>query len=67
MTYISINTKTKQAKKFLELIETLPYAKVLEEPNAITKKAMTDAKQHKTKKHKDAASLISFLNHYCPR
>jgi len=62
MTYISINTKTKQAKKFLELIETLPYAKVLEEPNAVTKKAMVDAKQHKTKKHKDAASLISYLN-----
>jgi antitoxin component of RelBE/YafQ-DinJ toxin-antitoxin module len=47
MTYISIDTKTKQAKKFVELIETLPFAKILKEPNATTKKAITDARNGK--------------------
>ena len=40
MTYISIDTKTLQAKKFVELVETMPFAKVLKEPNTTTKKAM---------------------------
>jgi hypothetical protein len=43
MTYISIDTKTKQAQKSVELLETLPFAKILQEPNAVTKKAMGDA------------------------
>ncbi len=29
MTYIRIDTKTKQAKKFVELIETMPFAEIL--------------------------------------
>ena len=62
MTYISIDTKTIQAKKFVELIETLPFAKVLKEPNDITKKAMTAATKGKTNKHKNAKELIAFLN-----
>ncbi len=41
MTYITIDTKTKQAQKFVELIETLPFAKILNEPDAATKKALT--------------------------
>ena len=40
MTYITIDTKTKQAQKFVELIETLPFAKILNEPDAATKKAI---------------------------
>ncbi len=54
MTYISIDTKTKQAQKFVELLETLPFAKILKEPNATTKKAIANARNGKTHK---AASL----------
>jgi antitoxin component of RelBE/YafQ-DinJ toxin-antitoxin module len=62
MTYITIDTKTKQAKKFVELIETLPFAKILQEPNVVTKKAMDDANKNKTVKHKNSKALIAFLN-----
>lgn len=54
MTFVTIDTKTRQAKKFVELIETLPYAKIHKDPNAITKRAIADAKKGKTRK---AASL----------
>ena len=72
MTYITIDTKTVQAKKFVELIETLPYAKILKKPNTGTKKAKSDIKTGKTTKHKNAKELIAFLNKehvstdYCP-
>lgn len=62
MTYISIDTKTKQAKKLLELLETLPFAKVIKQPNAVTKKAMTEAKKGKVKKYTSAKSLFDSLN-----
>ena len=52
MTYIRIDTKTRQAKKFVELIETMPFAQILEEPNATTKTAMESATKGKTRKHK---------------
>lgn len=62
MTYIRINTKSKQAKKFVELIETMPFAEILQEPNATTKKAMESAKNGKIRGHKTASDLISSLN-----
>lgn len=62
MTYVTIDTATIQGKKFVELIKTMPFAKVLQEPNEITKKAMADAKATKIKKHKNAKDLIAFLN-----
>lgn len=62
MTYIRINTKSKQAKKFVELIETMPFAEILQEPNATTKKAMESAKKGKSRKHNNASELIAFLN-----
>ena len=62
MTYIRIDTKTKQAKKFVELIETMPFAKILEEPNSTTKTAMESAIKGKTRKHKNGTELIAFLN-----
>ena len=40
MTYITIDTKSRQAQKFVELIETLPFAKILNEPDAATKKIL---------------------------
>ena len=62
MTYIRINTKTRQAKKFVELIETMPFAEILAEPNATTKAAIENATKGKTRKHKNAGELITFLN-----
>ena len=62
MTYITIDTKTKQAKKFVELIETLPFAKILKEPNSVTRKAIEDARKNKSAKYKNSKELIAFLN-----
>lgn len=62
MTYISIDTKSIQAKKFVELVETMPFAKILKEPNGATKKAMDGVRKGKTAKHKSAKALIAFLN-----
>ena len=62
MTYIRIDTKTKQAKKFVELIETMPFAEILNEPNSTTKNAMESVKKGKTVNHKNANELITFLN-----
>lgn len=62
MTYISIDTADKQSKSFLAYVETLPFATVVKEPNAITIKAMEVARNAKTRKHKNVKSLIEFLN-----
>jgi ribosomal protein L16/L10AE len=62
MTHVTIDTKTKQGKKLVELIETLSYAKVHKGPNAITRKAIEDARKSKTRRHKNAKELIAFLN-----
>ncbi len=62
MTYITIDTKTAQAKKFVELLETLSFAKILKDPNATTKKAMLDVRKGKTTRHKNSKELIAFLN-----
>ena len=61
MTYITINTKSRQAKKFVELIETLPFAKILKDPNAVTKKAMQDAKKGRTCKAESLKQLFDDL------
>ena len=62
MTYLSIDTKSEQAKKFVELLETLPFVKILDEPNTVTKRAMKAAKDGKVTKHKSTKDLIAFLN-----
>ena len=62
MTYITIDTKTTQAKKLVELIETLPFAKILNEPNAETKKAVTDARKGKMKKAASLKQLFTDLS-----
>jgi antitoxin component of RelBE/YafQ-DinJ toxin-antitoxin module len=62
MTYIRIDTKSKQAQKFVELVKTMPFAKILQEPNTVTKKAMADTVKNKTTKHKNAKELIASLN-----
>ena len=62
MTYIRIDTKTKQAKKFVELIETMPFAEIQKEPNNTTKKTMESVVKGKAKKYKNAKELIASLN-----
>jgi antitoxin component of RelBE/YafQ-DinJ toxin-antitoxin module len=62
MTYITIDTKTAQAKKLVELIETLPFAKIIKEPNAVTKKAIEDARKGKTRKASSIKQLFAELN-----
>jgi len=61
MTYVTIDTKTKQAKKFVELIETLPFAKILKDPNVLTKKAIEDARKGKTRKAGSLEQLFTDL------
>lgn len=61
MTYITIDTKTRLARKFVELIETLPFAKILDNPNAITKKAINDARNGKTRKAGSLKQLFTDL------
>ena len=61
MTYVTFDTKTRQAKKFVELIETLPFAKILKSPNALTKKAIEDARKGKTRKASSLKQLFADL------
>jgi hypothetical protein len=64
MTYVTIDTKQKQAKLFLEYIKTLSFVKVHNEnePNATTLQAMADIKEGKTRRHKNVDELIAHLN-----
>lgn len=62
MTYVTIDTKTAQAKKLVELIETLPFAKIIKEPNSVTKKAIDDVRKGKTFKAKSLKHLFAELN-----
>jgi len=61
MTYISIDTKSKQAKKFVELIETLPFAVIYKEPNETTKKAFKEIGDGKTIKADSVSALLKKL------
>jgi hypothetical protein len=61
MTYITIDTKTAQAKKIVELIETLPFAKIIMNPNPATKKAIGDARKGKTRKAGSLKQLFADL------
>ncbi len=62
MVYISVDTKNKQSESFLAFVQTLPFAKIHSNPNDITLMAMKDAKSGKTTRHKNAKSLVNFLN-----
>ena len=61
MTYLTIDTKTKKAKKFVAQIKNLPFVKVLNHPNSITKKAIGDARKGKTRKAASLKLLFSDL------
>lgn len=62
MTYISIDTSNKQATLFLAYLKTLPFVTIHQHPNPVTKKAMSEAKNGKIKKHKNAKNLIAHLD-----
>ena len=61
MTYIAIDTKTKHAQKLVELLETLHFAKILDEPNNTTQKAIQDARNGRTKKVKSLDQMFTDL------
>jgi hypothetical protein len=56
-----IDTKTKQAKKILEFIETLPFVKIHKEPNRRTRKSIEDARKGKTRKAESLEQLFADL------
>ncbi|MCD6010625.1 MAG: hypothetical protein K0Q79_487 [Flavipsychrobacter sp.] len=62
MTYIVIDKTDKQAEAFLRYVKTLPFAKIQSGENAVTIKAMEQAKKGKVTKHKSSKELIAFLN-----
>jgi len=61
MTTIIIDDKSAGAKKMIEFIKTLPYAKVIDErtPGASLKKSMDDAREGKTKEIKDVDAYFN--------
>lgn len=62
MTYISIDTRNKQALPFLEYVKTLSFVTIHQKPNVTTLKAISEAKKGRTRKHKNVKELISYLN-----
>ncbi len=58
MTYISIDEHTSEGKKLVAFLKTQPYIEILEEPNAVTKKAMKDVDGGKVKKAKNPEDLF---------
>ena len=62
MTYITIDTKTAQAKKLVALIETLPFAKICKEANSVTQKAIVDTRNGKINKAASLKQLFTDLN-----
>ena len=58
MTYVTIDEHTKEGKRLVAFLKTQPYIEVLEEPNAITKKAIKDVDAGKVKKAKNPEDLF---------
>ena len=63
MTTIIINDKSAGAKKIIEYLKTLPYAKIIEgdEPNGATLRAMEEARTGKTTTYNNAKELTAKL------
>ena len=49
MTYITVNEQTKEGKRLVAFLKTQPYIEILEEPNAVTKKAIKAVEAGKVK------------------
>lgn len=58
MTYITIDEQTKEGKKLVAFLKTQPYIEILEEPNAVTKKAMNEVEAGRVKKAKNSNDLF---------
>ena len=58
MTYITIDEQTKEGKKLVAFLKTQPYIEILEEPNAVTKKAMNKVEAGRVKKAKNSTDLF---------
>ena len=58
MTYLTINEQTSEGKKLVAFLKTQPYIEILEEPNAVTRKAMKDVDAGKMKKAKNPEDLF---------
>ncbi len=55
---IRINEQTSEGKKLAAFLKTQPYIEILDEPNAITRKAMKDVDAGKVKKAKNPEDLF---------
>jgi hypothetical protein len=58
MTYIEINDKTPAGKKMIEFLKTQGYIRVLDKPNASTRKAIREARSGMVKKAKNTKDLF---------
>jgi hypothetical protein len=60
MTTIIIDDKSVGAKKIIEYIKTLPYAKIIDEsePNKVTLRAVNEIKTGKTNSYKNTEDLF---------
>jgi len=58
MTYLQINENTPQGKKMVEFLKTQRYTKILDKPNAATRKAIREARAGITKKTKGVKDLL---------
>lgn len=60
MTTIIIDDKSAEAKKMIEFVKTLPYAKIMDEksPGASLRKSMKEAREGKTKEVKDVGEYF---------
>ncbi len=58
MTYVEIDDKTPEGKKIVEFLKTQRYIRILNKPNAVTQKAIADARNGKTKKAKYTKDLF---------
>ena len=63
MKTIIIDDKSSQAKKMIEFIKTLPFAKVIDErvPNKETLRAVNDIKAGKVNRYKNTEDLFAHL------
>lgn len=61
MIYLAIDDKSQEAKKLLAYLESLSFAKIYKEPNTATQKAISEAREGKTKNAKSVSQLFKDL------
>ena len=58
MTYIEIDEKTSEGKKIIGFLKTQSYIRILDKPNATTRKSIQDARAGKVKTAKNTKDLF---------